>query len=67
MTFCCNAAMRLARASDFALGFVDVADADGGGGGGSGAALSHLLFNAAIRSAIDITVGSESSVLIMKC
>jgi hypothetical protein len=58
--------MRLASASAFALGFVDVAD-DDGCGGSSGAALSHLLFNAAIRSAIDITFGSESSSPIMKC
>ena len=70
MEFCCKAAMRLVSASDFALGMgcvvavVDAVDEEGGGGGG--AALSHRLFSAAILSAIDITIGSESSPLITK-
>ena len=70
LEFCCNAAMRLASASDFALGMgcvvavVDAVDEEGGSGGG--AALSHRLFSAAILSAIDITIGSESSPLITK-
>ena len=64
LEFCDNAATRLATASDFVIGFVDAVD-DDGGGGGAALSLSYLLFRAAIRSAMDNTIGSDSFPLIV--